>query len=52
MKRIIYTRPDGGVSIVCPSININDPVAPDEEQALARAMMRLPAEAVNPKIID
>ena len=52
MKKIIYTRPDGGVSIVCPAININDPVGFDEEQALARAMARLPAEAINPQVVD
>ena len=52
MKKIIYTRSDGGVSIVSPAININEPVGFDEEQAIARALTRLPTDAMNPQVVD
>jgi hypothetical protein len=53
MKKIIYTRPDGGLSVVHPIINTH-PVPEDitEEQALKRAWDKLPAEAINPRIVD
>ena len=52
MKKIIYTRSDGGVSIVSPAININEPVGFDEEQAIVRALARLPTDAMNPQVVD
>lgn len=61
MKKIIYTRPDGGLSVVHPVINthtvVNGEVVPlpeniSEEQALARALKKLPASARNPQVVD
>lgn len=42
-KRIVYTRPDGGMSIVCPAPEFMARF-PDEESALQRVMERLPAD--------
>jgi hypothetical protein len=61
MKKIIYTRPDGGLSVVTPIINthsvVNGELAPlaedvTEEFAIARAMARLPANAADVQIVD
>lgn len=61
MKKIIYTRPDGGLSVVHPVINTHTfvdgdvvPVAEDitEEQALQRALSKIPADAINVQIVD
>ena len=51
MRKIIYTRPDGGVSIVCPVINTH-PQPEDITEAEERAWDRLPANAINPRWID
>jgi DNA-binding PucR family transcriptional regulator len=40
-KLILHTRPDGGVSITVPVININEPDM-TEEQSVARALARIP----------
>ena len=50
MKRIIYTRLDGGVSVVTPNINTNEILT--EEEALQRAFDKLPAGAINPQIVE
>lgn len=50
MQKIIYTRPDGGLSVVHPVINTREDIS--EEQALDRAMKRLPPEAINPQVVD
>ena len=44
MRHILFTRSDGGVSIV------STPV--DTDEALAKAMAKLPAFATNAKIVD
>ena len=44
MKRIIYSRPDGSVSVVCPAL--------DTDEGLAAAQAKLPADAINPKVVD
>ena len=44
MRRIIYTRPDDGVSIVCPAL--------DTDEGLAAAQVKLPADAINPKVVE
>ena len=44
MKRIIYTRPDGGLSVVCPALNT--------DEGLAAAQAKLPVDAINPKVVD
>jgi len=52
MKRIVYTRPDGGVSVVCPAPEF---VAqfPTEQEALAAVQVKaVPADAINVKICD
>lgn len=46
MKRIVYTRPDGGVSIVIPAISIEDEGL-TEEKAVARALARLAKDVPN-----
>lgn len=52
MRKIIYTRPDGGLSVVIPIINTH-PVREDitEEEAEQRAWGKLPAEAINPRFV-
>ena len=50
MKRIIYTRLDGGVSVVTPNINTNEILT--EEEALQRAFDKLPSSAINPQIVE
>jgi hypothetical protein len=47
-KKIVFTRPDGGVSIIYPCISVEDPPGMTFEQALARARLNLPADAINP----
>lgn len=53
MRKIVYTRPDGGVSIVTPVINTH-PVRESitEAQAEQRAWKRLPKDAVNPRFVN
>lgn len=53
MKKIVYTRPDGGLSIVTPIINTH-PVPEDitESQAILRAWDKLPKDAINPRFVD
>lgn len=52
MKKIIYTRPDGGLSVVHPVINTL-PVAEDitEEQALQRAIDKLPLDELTGEVV-
>lgn len=52
MKRIVYVRPDGGVSIVTPVIHRYDPPGFTEDAALARSMERLPKDASDATVID
>lgn len=52
-KSIVYTRPDGGVSICHPVISLDDPADFSEDDALARALASdIPHDAINPTIID
>lgn len=53
MKKIIFTRPDGGLSVVHPVIN-SYPVREDitEAQAIERAYAKLPQGAINPQIVE
>ena len=44
MKRIIYTRPDGGLSVVIP--------AQEGDIGIAASMAKLPVSAINPQIVD
>lgn len=51
-KRILYTRPDGGVSVVVPAINFDEP-AMTEDQAVARALAKsIPADATSAQVVD
>jgi putative heme iron utilization protein len=61
MKRIIFTRPDGGVTVVTPVINthtvVDGVVVPvpeniSEDEAVTRALARIPADAVNVQVVD
>jgi hypothetical protein len=61
MKRIIYMRADGGLSIVTPVINTHTlvdgqvvPIPEDisEDAAVQRAWEKLPAEAISPQIVE
>lgn len=61
MKKIIYTRPDGGLTVVTPVINTHTvvdgelvPIAEDlsEQEALDRAMAKLPADAIGIQVVD
>ena len=51
MRKIIYSRPDGGVSIVHPVINTAGDEGMTEAQAEARAWQKLPKDAGNPQWI-
>ena len=52
MKRIVYTRPDGGISIVNPSPNA--PLATEnEDEFIARILAKdVPADAVDVQIVE
>jgi hypothetical protein len=52
MRKIIYTRPDGGVSVVSPAKNVDDPLQFSEEDRINRAMLLLPPEATNVQVVD
>jgi hypothetical protein len=52
MKKIIYTRPDGGVSVVYPVISADDPEGFTEQQALQRAHKDVPADAIEPTVVE
>lgn len=50
MRKIIYTRADGGMSVVHPVINNNETMT--ETEAEQRAFDKLPLDAINPHFID
>lgn len=53
MKKIIYTRPDGGISIVHPIRNTFPvPEILTDDEIVARAWAKLPAGAINPQIVE
>lgn len=53
MQKIVYTRPDGGVSIITPIIMRNDPSGFTEEMALKRALGKdVPKNATNVHVVD
>lgn len=53
MKAIIYTRPDGGLSVVHPVVN-SHPTRENitEEEALERALAKIPSDAINPHVVE
>lgn len=53
MRKIIYTRPDGGVNVVSPVINtIGEAEGFTEADAEQRAWATLPKDAINPVFVD
>lgn len=53
MKKIIYTRPDGGLSVVHPVLNtLGEEDGFTEEQAFDRALDKIPTDASNVRIVD
>jgi hypothetical protein len=53
MRKIIYTQPDGGLSIVHPVFNTRgEPEDFTEADAEQRAWDKLPADAINPRWVD
>lgn len=53
MKKIIYTRPDGGISVVHPVINTAPELEPiTEAEAEERAWNKLPSDAINPRFVN
>ena len=51
MKKIIYTRPDGGLSVVHPATFHGSEEIP-EEQAVQRSWAKLPTDAINPQVVE
>lgn len=52
MRKIIYERPDGGVSIVHPAFNIDETKGWTDADSEQRAFDKLPADALNPRFIE
>ena len=53
MRKIIFTRPDGGLSVVHPVINtIGEADGFTEAQAEQRAWDKLPVDAINPQFVE
>jgi hypothetical protein len=53
MKKIIYTRPDGGLSVVHPVLNtLGEEDGFTEEQVFDRALDKIPTDASNVRIVD
>lgn len=53
MKAIIYTRPDGGLTVVRPTRNTYPaPETLTDDEIVERAWKRLPADAVSPAVVE
>ena len=53
MRKIIYTRPDGGLSVVHPALNtFGEAEGFTEAQAEQRAWLRLPVDAITPTFVE
>lgn len=52
MRKIIYQRTDGGISVVTPAFNLNDPAGWTEADSEQRAWDKLPPDAINPRFAD
>lgn len=52
MRKIIYTRPDGGVSIVHPVRNTLGETLTTDAEIEQRAWDKLPEDAINPQFVD
>jgi hypothetical protein len=52
MKKIIYTRPDGGLSVVHPVRNTLGETLTTDAEIEQRAWDKLPADAINPQFVE
>lgn len=52
MRKIIYSRPDGGVSVVYPVRNTIGETLTTDEEIEQRAWDKLPKDAINPRWAD
>ena len=53
MRKIVFTRPDGGVSVIHPNLNTHgEPEGFTEADAEQRAWDKLPANALNPRWVN
>jgi len=52
MKKIIFTRPDGGLSITTPARNTVGDEGKTDHELEERAWAKLPKDAINPKWIN
>lgn len=52
MRKIIYTRPDGGISVVGPVRNTVGETLTTDEDIEQRAWNKLPADAINPQWVE
>lgn len=53
MRRIMYTRPDGGLSIVIPVVSLDDPEDFSEDDAFDRTLSKdVPPDAQNVVVVD
>lgn len=53
MRKIVYTRPDGGLSVVTPVRNTHPRLEElTDEQVEQRAWAKLPADAINPRFAE
>lgn len=53
IRKIVYTRPDGGTSIVTPIRNTHPvPETLTDEEIEQRSWNKLPADAINPVFVD
>lgn len=50
MKKIIYTRPDGGTSVIHPIIGSKEILS--EDQAFERAKKDIPSDASNVHVVE
>lgn len=52
MRKIIYTKPDGGIAVVHPVRNTKGETLTTDAEIEQRAWDRLPPEAINPQWVD
>jgi len=52
MRKIIFTRPDGGLSVVHPSRNTIGETLTTDAEIEQRAWNKLPTDAINPKFVN
>jgi hypothetical protein len=50
MRKIVFTRPDGGLTVMSGVKNIGEKIS--DREAEQRAWLRLPADAINPRWVN